>query len=133
MKKYVSDLLQTSKALHFMGKQEPFHFRRIIDAISGGVFLGSPHIVSDLDQLKTILNLLLQYLHKGKGRTISSDEDAQYIFSVCREFERVNLSVPVVSVYESRETPVRQSRFKFLKSSNPIGGSNLDPRLFKAH
>lgn len=93
----------------------------MIDVISGAIFLGAPHLVSDPDQAKRTMDLLLKCQSKGIGRSLSSESDVRAITDVCKSFELVNLKVPVLSVYESRETPTQRNVFaKFRKNRNPV-------------
>lgn len=86
-------------------------YRPIIDAMSGVLFLGAPHFRDRLDA-KRAFDLLLKCQHKGFGRTLSTDRDILSLMQVCKDFELVNIQVPIISVYESLATSLRRSLFQ---------------------
>ncbi len=72
--------------------------------ISGVVFLGTPHIKSDRRQAARTLGHILALQSKSLIRYPFSSSDVFVFLEVCRQFEVLNLQVPVISVYESKET-----------------------------
>ena len=115
-------------------RQQPFQYRAIIDLVAGGIFLGAPHLVNDKLEAKKVLCLLLKCQRKGIGRNLKYrnklepsaitfwqlqqktqliDDDVDALMDVCKSFELLNLRVPVVSVYESKETSTHDLVPKF--------------------
>lgn len=94
-----------------ISREQHFYYRPVIDVISGAIFLGSPQLVSDTQEAKRTLDLLLRCRGRGIGRSLSSDGDLATVVDICRAFERVNLKVPVISVYESKEAMTQAPMF----------------------
>ncbi|KAK5995287.1 hypothetical protein PT974_03688 [Cladobotryum mycophilum] len=88
----------------------------LIQAVSGLIFLGSPHFQGSEANAKTTIELLLKYRNKGTGRLFPTSNDAKTVIETCQGFERLNLNIPVVSVYESEATVRTQNKLfrKFL-------------------
>ncbi|KAL4939103.1 hypothetical protein BDV06DRAFT_42105 [Aspergillus oleicola] len=94
-----------------ISREQHFKYRPVIDVISGAIFLGSPHLRANAKQAKITLDLLLRCQNRGTGRSIASDNDILTVMDICRSFERVNLRVPVISVYENHETQTERRVF----------------------
>ncbi len=47
---------------------------------------------------------------------MSRDDDTDALLEVCKSFERLTLKIPVVSVYETKETSTSRSIFSKLRS-----------------
>lgn len=84
--------------------------------MSGAIFLGSPHLVGDKKDAKRVIDLLLRCQHKGYDRrSASGDIDAESLLEICKGFERTNLAVPVVSIFEAKHTSTPRSVFSKAK------------------
>ena len=97
-------------------RQQPFQYRSIIDVVAGAIFLGAPHLVKEKQEAKRTIDLLLKCQRKGIGRSLSSDYDVEALMDVCKSFELLNLKVPVVSAYESKETSTQHNIFSKFRS-----------------
>jgi len=87
-------------------------YRAIVDVVSGAIFLGAPHLVSDLATSKKTFDLLSSCENnKGLGRSLSNQSDIAALIQICKAFELVNLNVPVVSAYEEKETSTQSYLF----------------------
>jgi len=84
--------------------------------VAGAIFLGAPHFGMDKQEAKRTFDLLLRCQHKGIGRSLSSDNDVEALMDVCKTFELLNLKVPVVSAYESKETSTQHNLFSKFRS-----------------
>ncbi|KAI1425307.1 hypothetical protein F5Y12DRAFT_747918 [Xylaria sp. FL1777] len=92
-------------------REQHVRYRLVIDVVSGAVFLGAPHLVTDQLESKKTFDLLLNCQNKGFGRSLSSHGDITALIHVCKTFELLNLKVPVVSAYEERETLMQSYLF----------------------
>jgi hypothetical protein len=87
-------------------------YRAIIDVVSGAIFLGAPHLVSDLATSKKTFDLLSNCENnKGLGRSLSKQHEIAVLIHICKDFELLNLKVPVVSAYEEKETSTQSYLF----------------------
>jgi hypothetical protein len=75
-----------------------------------------PHFVQTKEEAKTTFDLLLKCQHKGIGRSLSSEYDIETLMEVCKTFELINLNVPIISAYESKETPTQHNLFSKFQS-----------------
>ena len=84
--------------------------------VAGAIFLGAPHFVGDRQEAKRTFDLLLKCQRKGIGRSLSSSNDVEALMDVCKSFELLDLKVPVISAYESKETSTQNNVFSKLRS-----------------
>ncbi|KAL6895043.1 hypothetical protein GGI43DRAFT_424491 [Trichoderma evansii] len=69
-------------------------------------------------EVKQTIEFLLKYRNKEAKRNYQTPNDAQALLGLCREFERLNLNIPAISVYESETAAYQSSVFaKFLSKS----------------
>ncbi|KAF2117486.1 hypothetical protein BDV96DRAFT_644901 [Lophiotrema nucula] len=104
--------------------KETFHrYRSNLDRmLSGIVFLGAPHITTDVAQAQATLDLLSK---SGVGEPWSMNYQA--LMETCRAFTSSYPSVPILSVYETRGTKLAKNPFssalwkmRGTRSRNPI-------------
>lgn len=84
--------------------------------ISGAIFLGVPHFTRTKEEAKATFDLLLRCQNKGIGRNLSSQNDIESLMDVCKAFELIKLTVPIISAYESRETTTHYTLFSKFQS-----------------
>lgn len=82
----------------------------LIPPFSGLIFLGVPHFQRHVTtvEVKQTIEFLLKYRNKEAKRNYQTTSDVPDLIELCREFERLNLNIPTISVYES-ETAVYQT------------------------
>lgn len=69
-------------------------------------------------EVKQTIELLLKFHNKEANKNYQTPNDAQALISLCREFERLNLNIPAISVYESQAVTNQSGYFaKFLSTS----------------
>lgn len=104
--------LLLKQALYLAQQRYPM----IINALSGVIFLGSPHLTTTDDERWENWQLLLKLYRKDVSKSVLRIEDIQILASVCGKFNALNLRIPVLSVYEQRKTKIRDAgpfgRFK---------------------
>ncbi|KAK1240210.1 hypothetical protein MKX08_007652 [Trichoderma sp. CBMAI-0020] len=92
----------------------------LIQTFSGLIFLGAPHFQRDatVAEAKQTIEFLLKYRDQEAKRNYQAPNDAQALISLCQEFERLNINIPAISVFES-QTAAYQSGFfaRFLSGS----------------
>ena len=84
--------------------------------VAGAIFLGAPHFVGDQEEAQKTFDLLSKCQNKGTGRSLSSNHDVADLIAVCKSFELLNLNVPILSAYESKETLTQRNLFSKFKS-----------------
>lgn len=86
------------------------------------MFLGTPHVDSESGLDLNILDVLLRSEHKylPKSAFQKEDEDNNSLRRICREFESVNLQVPVVSVCERETTKIAETKFTVFRKSKHL-------------
>lgn len=123
-------MLLTFQAL-CIARERYYNFRSIIDAISGVVFLGTPHSLGDEKLESNILDLLLRSQQRILPKHAFVKTDNAALIDLSRQFEVVNLQIPVISVYEGRETKIHDSLFaRFRKSRQSIVSAIIFSRAY---
>lgn len=84
-------------------------YQPIHNALSGIVFLGTPHLCTTDDARWDHWRLILQLYRRDIPKTALRDEDKLDLSSVCERFSSLNLPIPILSVYESTETKIPAS------------------------
>ena len=115
-----------------LARERYYNFRNVIDVISGVVFLGTPHSLGDEKLESNILDLLLRSQQKILPKHAFVKTDNAALVDLSRQFEVVNLQVPVISVYEGRETKIHDSLFaRFRKSRQSIVRAILSCQAYR--
>lgn len=69
-------------------------------------------------EVKQTIEFLLKFHNKEANKNYQTPNDAKALISLCREFERLNLNIPAISVYESQTATNESSHFaRFLNTS----------------
>lgn len=82
--------------------------------VAGAIFLGVPHFIKDRNEAKATFDLLIKCQRQKTGRSRSTDNDMDNLIDICKRFELLNLMVPIVSAFESRETSTQFQLFSKL-------------------
>lgn len=83
------------------------------------MFFAAPHFPNGTpkaDAKRTVDLLSRCQLHRGFGGTLPNYEDVDALIKLCMSFERLVLSVPVVSVFETKKTSTSRNIFLKLRS-----------------
>ncbi|KAF2802482.1 uncharacterized protein BDZ99DRAFT_576851 [Mytilinidion resinicola] len=86
------------------------------DVTSGILFLGSPHTTSKDDKNWENRKWILKSTRKDVPKQSLTDEDIGHIGEVCQHFEKLDLHIRVISVFEANKSKVRDSLLKFIRS-----------------
>ena len=87
----------------------PVQHRNTLDLIAGVVFFGSPHIKKDAPENWARLTRLLQFAGKWpKHFLVLSELDAVAAASICEDFEQLGIEAPVLSIYETKPTKLKE-------------------------
>ncbi|RSL54940.1 hypothetical protein CEP54_009623 [Fusarium duplospermum] len=92
-------------------RDQYYHLRPVIDVVSGFIFLGSPHLIGDIDDAKKSFDLLVKCRNNGTVKALSSLTELSDLIEVCKSFERLGIQGPVVSAYETKETHLSSGLF----------------------
>ena len=79
------------------------------DVTSGIIFLGSPHLTSASAEGWNTVKLVMKANRKDVSKQNMTDNEMESIATACRQFEDLQLTIPVLSIYENRETKVREN------------------------
>ncbi|RSL75516.1 hypothetical protein CEP51_010797 [Fusarium floridanum] len=93
-----------------------YHLRPVIDVVSGFIFLGSPHLIGDIEDAKKSFDLLAKCRNSGTVKALSSLTELSDLIEVCKSFERLGIQGPVVSAYETKETHLSSGLFAKFRS-----------------
>lgn len=85
------------------------------DATAGIIFLGCPSTESEA---WIHLRLLMKANTKEISRDNMSDVEMEAIISACRSFAGLQLNIPILSVFETRETKFRDNFFTAFRRKN---------------
>jgi hypothetical protein len=76
--------------------------------------------LGDKHEAKRAIDRFLKCQHKGFGVTVASDDDVEVLVSLCKAFDCIALEVPVVSAYETKETPAHRGIFAKFRSKGLV-------------
>lgn len=82
-------------------------YAAIYNALSGIIFLGTPHLTSADDERWERWRLILKLFRKDVPKTAVSRQDAEMLVKVFERFNGLNLRISVISVYETKETKMK--------------------------
>lgn len=85
------------------------------DVTSGIIFLGTPHLVDASAEGWENLKLLMKGNRKDISKHNMTESEMELVISACQQFDNLHLPIPLMSVYELRETKVRESLFNPLR------------------
>jgi hypothetical protein len=92
-------------------RQQAYRFHDFIVAISGIIFLATPHILrADTEAVKTITQILKADLKSVTSRTVSR-RGVSYLAFAGMRFDELMLQIPILSGFETRETKLRSTIF----------------------
>jgi hypothetical protein len=88
------------------------------DVTSGIIFLGTPHTTSKDDKRWENWKWILKLTRKDIPKQSQTDGDINMLVEVCQIFELLHLQIPVLSVFEAKETRVREGLLQSIRSGN---------------
>ncbi len=79
------------------------------------------------------MKLIMKANRKDVSKQNMTDQEIESIATVCRQFEDLQLDIPILSVYERRETKVRENLMYALrgKSKTAVLVSSSIERFFE--
>jgi hypothetical protein len=110
---------------------DPVH-QKLINLLSGVVFLGTPHPTYKNEKRWPYLGLILRSKSKFPKVVLAQAElEAAIVANVSQKFEEIGLEIPIISVYEQRKTKIGEGLFRSttelvsLATVNQIYGFNV--------
>lgn len=100
---YLSMVLQALWAAHQHSGEE----HHLVDVTSGIIFLSTPHTTSIEDKRWENWKRILKSSRKDASKIPQSKEDIRSLAEVCQNFEYLSLPIPVLSVFETHASRVR--------------------------
>ncbi|KAF2797793.1 hypothetical protein K505DRAFT_234739, partial [Melanomma pulvis-pyrius CBS 109.77] len=100
------------QALYIAAYHQPHHYLWVLEAIAGIIFISAPH--ADSNRVKT-LQSFTRILKAVSIQATTIPEKELLIF--LKRFEDLNLHIPILSTYETRETIIDK---RFLRSTKEI-------------
>jgi len=86
----------------------------ILDLIAGIVFFGTPHTKKNRPESWAQLTKLLKYTGNfAKRFLVQSELDALAAASLSEDFEQSGIEAPVLSIYETKSTRVKEGFWPF--------------------
>ncbi|KAH6635094.1 P-loop containing nucleoside triphosphate hydrolase protein [Chaetomium sp. MPI-SDFR-AT-0129] len=77
-------------------------------ALAGIVFLGAPHLTSTDDTRWENWRSLLRLYRKELPKTALRPQDVEILAQLCQQFSNLDLQIPILSVYETLTTKLRE-------------------------
>jgi hypothetical protein len=103
---HLEPLLTVEKTLCRL-RGQLFRFRKLLDVISGVVFVGTPHLNrSDDDTWQRLATIFRVHLKNVTKKTLPKEDLSRLSLSAQR-FEGLALSIPILSGFETQETRLR--------------------------
>lgn len=103
---------------HCICRQQFVNYRPVIDMVARAIFLSVPHFIKEKNKAKATSDLLIKCQRQRTSRSRWTVTDMDNLINICRRFELLNLRVPIISAFESRETSIQlQLLSKFSKKS----------------
>ncbi|KAI9664019.1 MAG: hypothetical protein M1821_007510 [Bathelium mastoideum] len=85
-------------------------YQRIYEDVTAGIiFLGTPHLTSMVDDSWNNLKLIMKANRRDISKQNLTEEEQASIVTVCQRFQELQLPILVLSVYEGKETKVREN------------------------
>ena len=103
-----------------LARKRYFEFRTLIDVISGVAFLGTPHSIINGETESNLLDLMLRSEQVVLPKHLFGKEDNVAMAELSRDFEIVDLQVPIISVYEERAARIQESIFARFRKSRQV-------------
>jgi hypothetical protein len=103
--------------------------QRIINALSGYVFLGCPHAVYNRPQEWDRLVYLLKLASKGSYKKAKDSDEIASVSNVSLKFEEAGFETPVLSIFEMEESKLKEDLFKTWKGVVSNNSESLKGRL----
>ena len=98
-------------------RDQVFRFRKLLDVISGVVFVGTPHLnQSDEDAWQRLATVFRVHLKNVTKKTIPKEDLSRLSLSAQR-FEGLGLNIPILSGFETQETKLRGGRLVSRKAA----------------
>ncbi|KAK7912199.1 tetratricopeptide repeat domain-containing protein [Apiospora marii] len=88
------------------------------DVISGLIFLGCPHLISNSPESWNHVQLIMKANRKDINKQNMIDIEMERLITTCRQFEDLQLTVPILSVYEARATRFRYTMIHALRQGS---------------
>ncbi|KAH8729232.1 hypothetical protein BGZ61DRAFT_321092, partial [Ilyonectria robusta] len=74
------------------------------EAVSGIIFLGTPHLVSTSADGWKMVRLLMKHEEREISEDNMTPSEMEGVIRVCRHFENIQLPISIFSIYELKET-----------------------------
>lgn len=81
----------------------------IRNALSGIIFLSTPHLTNIEDERWANWRLMLRLFRKDVSKTALRKEDIELLANVCERFNGLYLRTPIMSVFEEIKTKIRDT------------------------
>lgn len=94
--------------------------RNVVNEVTAGImFLGTPHLELVDDERWNNWKWILKTNRKDLPKECLGSSDIVNLADTCRSFTRLNSQIPILSVYEGKDTKLRDALLKTFR-----GGSN---------
>ena len=101
------------------------------DVTAGIIFLGTPHTTSDDDKSWEKWRWILKAGRKDIPKQSQTDDDIKMLSELCRNFENLNLQIPVLSVFETEPTKVRDNLIQMIRGGRGKSVVGVSPCILK--
>lgn len=101
-----------------MAHQGTSEERLLEDVTQGIIFISTPHTTSLDDNEWENWKWIIKSFHKDASKAALPDTDKKILAETCQNFENLNLSVPVLSIFEKSKSQFHKGRFRLLGGTN---------------
>ncbi|KAF2810563.1 uncharacterized protein BDZ99DRAFT_386857, partial [Mytilinidion resinicola] len=96
-----------------------YQYQRIYEDVTAGIiFLGTPHLAAERDEKWNLFKLIMRANRKDIAKENMTQDEIASIATVCRRFAALPLNIPILSVYEDKESKVRENLLQAWRSSS---------------
>ncbi|KAL9097860.1 MAG: hypothetical protein Q9165_000186 [Trypethelium subeluteriae] len=94
-------------------------YQRIYEDVTAGViFLGTPHLTSMGDEGWDNLKLIMRANRKDISKQNLTEEEKNSLITICKRFQELQLPIPILSVFEGKESKIRENPFLAFRASS---------------
>lgn len=117
----MSSLVDKKQALCIV-RERFFEHRQVFEAISGILFLGTPHLSQGTVPGPNIIELILRSTQKKPlaKNALTPNGDNSLLAMLSQEFELASVLTPILSCYEGRHSRVHKNVFARMLTRKPI-------------
>lgn len=98
-----------------------YNYPAIRNALAGIIFLGTPHLTTVDDDRWDVWRSILKLCANDVPKNSLQGQDIQLLSNICENFNRLNIQIPILSVYETVPTKIKsQGPLAYFQTTEPM-------------